>query len=81
MHFYLIYFFYQVPNAVEEGLSKSEVVILQSVLGLATSIGSLAFGFVAMSKSYQCSISRQYLLQASLFGIGMPKLNFAVGIT
>jgi hypothetical protein len=60
----------KVPMAFDEGLGKDEAVALQSILGLATSIGALGFGLVAMSRSQQCIISRQYLLQASLFGIG-----------
>ncbi len=56
--------------AFDEGLVKDEAVALQSLLGLATSIGALGFGYVARSRSSQCMISRQYLLQASLFGIG-----------
>jgi hypothetical protein len=60
----------KIPIAVSEGLDKSQVSALQSVLGVATSLGSLSFGFVAMSKSAQCTVSRQFLVQASLLGIG-----------
>ena len=39
-------------------------------MGVSTSIGAFLFGIVILSKSQQCMISRQYLLQTSIFGIG-----------
>ena len=56
--------------ATAEGLGDN-VMLLQTCLGLAMSAGSLGFGLVVVSRSNQCVISRQYLLQASVFGIGI----------
>ena len=61
---------FQIPLAIEEGLGISEALLLQTLLGVASSIGAISFGFLILSKSQQCMISRQYLLQASIFGIG-----------
>ena len=56
--------------AYEEGLLEDDAVLLQTFLGLATSVGSLSYGLIVLSKNNQCMISRQYLLQSSVFGIG-----------
>ncbi len=53
-----------------EGLDESSAVQLQTFLGVAMSLGDLFFGLVVLSKSRQCMISRRYLVQASMFGIG-----------
>ena len=45
-------------------------VQLQTFLGVSMSLGSALFGMVVLSKSKQCVISRRYLVQASMFGIG-----------
>ena len=45
-------------------------VQLQTFLGVSMSLGSAFFGLVVLSKSKQCVISRRYLVQASMFGIG-----------
>ncbi len=60
---------FQVPLALDEGLGE-EAIVLQTFLGLATSVGAFSFGMMVLSRSQQCMISRQYLLQASIFGIG-----------
>ena len=56
--------------AYEEGLQEDDAVLLQTFLGIATSVGSLCYGLIVLSKNNQCMISRQYLLQSSVFGIG-----------
>ena len=60
---------FQLPVTLEEGLGD-DAVLLQSFLGIATAIGSLSYGLVVLSKNEQCVISRQYLLQSSIFGLG-----------
>ena len=57
--------------ALEEGLNVDQAIWLQTYLGIASALGAFLFGIVSLSKSQQCMISRQYLLQASIFGIGM----------
>ncbi len=61
---------FQVPMAQDEGLSEEESVQLQTFMGVAMGCGSLLFGLVVLSRSDQCLISRQYLLQAAMMGIG-----------
>ena len=61
---------FQIPLSLEEGLGESMAVQLQTFLGVSMSLGSAFFGLVVLSKSKQCVISRRYLVQASLFGIG-----------
>ncbi len=56
--------------AQDEGLSEEESVQLQTFMGVAMGCGSLLFGLVVLSRSDQCLISRQYLLQAAMMGIG-----------
>ena len=60
--------------AINEGLGEEDAILLQTFLGVALSIGAFSFGIVILSKSQQCMISRQYLLQASIFGIGMTTI-------
>lgn len=60
----------QIPMSLDEGLDGDDVILLQTFLGLAMAVGSFLFGLVASSKSKQCMISKQYLLQAANFGIG-----------
>jgi len=67
--------FSKVVIAQKEGLQE-KILLLQSFFGIANVIGTLCFGSIVKSRSQDCLISRQYLLQASLFGIGKcKKLN------
>ena len=43
---------------------------LQTFLGLGLSLGSLGFGCLVVSRSKQCLVSPQYLLQTAILGIG-----------
>ena len=52
-----------------EGLD-SQVILLQTFMGLAMVIGTLVFGCIMVNRSKQCVVSPQYLLQISLLGIG-----------
>jgi len=66
----LIYF---VPMAVAEGLGD-RAIMLQTFIGLGMMAGSIGFGCIVVSRSKQCVISRQYLLQTSIFGVGISIL-------
>ena len=54
----------QVPMAKAEGLGD-QAILLQTFLGLGMTLGSLGFGGLAVSRSRQCMISSQYLLQVT----------------
>jgi len=66
----IIYF---APMAWAEGL-ESQVILLQTFMGLAMVMGTLVFGCIMVNKSKQCVVSPQYLLQISLLGIGISIL-------
>merc|ERR1719189_2232748 len=68
--------FFFVPVSLDEGL-EDNAVLLQTFLGIATSVGSLSYGLIVLSKNNQCMISRQYLLQSSVLGIGISMLALA----
>jgi len=59
--------------ALAEGL-RDQAVLLQTFIGLGMAAGTLCFGLLVVSRSKQCLISRQYLLQTSIFGIGFSIL-------
>ncbi|CAB3369791.1 Hypothetical predicted protein [Cloeon dipterum] len=66
--------FYLVMHGYNEGLEDSALVLLQTFLGFATALGCVGFGLVVVRPSDQCLISRQYLCQASMVGIGVSLL-------
>lgn len=68
-------FYYFAYLTEEEGLNETAILLLQSYLGVAFSIGCLVFGFLTAKNSMQCMISRQYLCQASLIGVGLSILS------
>lgn len=49
-------------------------MVLQTFMGFASALGCVGFGLVIVRPSTQCLISRQYLCQAAMVGIG--KLTF-----
>ena len=53
-----------------EGLGARETVLLQTFMGMGMTVGTLGFGCVVVTKSKQCMISPQYLLQTAILGIG-----------
>ena len=59
-----------------EGHSANDILLLQVYLGLAWACGCLLFGGIILCQSAECSISRQYLCQASLFITGVCVLAF-----
>jgi hypothetical protein len=62
--------FYLALQSRKEGLEDSALVLMQTFLGFATALGSVGFGLIVVRPSDQCLISRQYLCQASMVGVG-----------
>lgn len=60
----------QAHQAEEEGLGDT-VVLLQAYLGLAWTVGCVAFGLLVVHRSVECRIARQYLTQAAVFVCGL----------
>ncbi|XP_037779240.1 monocarboxylate transporter 2-like [Penaeus monodon] len=66
--------FYLILGAQREGLEDSALILLQTFLGFAYALGCIGFGLIVVKQSAQCMISRQYLCQASLYGLGVTVL-------
>ncbi|XP_049817094.1 monocarboxylate transporter 2-like [Aethina tumida] len=66
--------FYLVYQGYKEGLEDSALVLLQTFMGFASALGCVGFGLVIVRPSSQCLISRQYLCQAAMVGIGISLL-------
>ncbi|XP_036139119.1 uncharacterized protein LOC105838603 isoform X1 [Monomorium pharaonis] len=62
--------FYLAHQAEEEGLGDT-VILLQTYLGLAWTLGCVAFGLLVVHRSVECRIARQYLTQAAVFVCGL----------
>ena len=62
--------------ASAEGHPARDILLLQVYLGLAWAAGCLLFGGIILVQSRECSISRQYLCQASLLITGVCVLAF-----
>ncbi|EFN74353.1 Monocarboxylate transporter 10 [Camponotus floridanus] len=62
--------FYLAHQVEEEGLGDA-VVLLQAYLGLAWTLGCIAFGLLVVHRSVECRIARQYLTQAAVFVCGL----------
>lgn len=62
--------FLQALQGYQDGLEASALVLLQTCLGLAAALGCAAWGLVTARPSTQCLVSRQYLCQAALLGVG-----------
>ncbi|KAL6447536.1 hypothetical protein ACFW04_000030 [Cataglyphis niger] len=62
--------FYLAHQVEEEGLGDA-VVLLQAYLGLAWTLGCVAFGLLVVHRSVECRIARQYLTQAAVFVCGL----------
>ncbi|XP_026812007.1 monocarboxylate transporter 2 isoform X2 [Rhopalosiphum maidis] len=65
--------FYLAHQAEEDGLGDS-VLTLQVHMGLAWTVGCVAFGLIVVRNSVECRIARQYLCQASVFMCGVSIL-------
>jgi len=61
---------FQALQGYQDGLEASALVLLQTFLGLAAALGCAALGVVIVRPSAQCLVSRQYLCQAALIGVG-----------
>ncbi|XP_031354318.1 monocarboxylate transporter 2-like isoform X2 [Photinus pyralis] len=70
--------FYLSLQGHKEGLEDSALVLLQTFLGFSSALGFVGFGLVIVRPSTQCLISRQYLCQASMVGIGISLLALSV---
>ncbi|XP_050298344.1 monocarboxylate transporter 2-like [Anthonomus grandis grandis] len=66
--------FYLVYQGFREGLEDSALVLLQTFMGFASALGCVGFGLITVKPSTQCLISRQYLCQTALIGIGISLL-------
>ncbi|XP_066139576.1 monocarboxylate transporter 2-like isoform X1 [Euwallacea fornicatus] len=66
--------FYLVYQGYREGLEDSALVLLQTFMGFASALGCVGFGLITVKPSTQCLISRQYLCQTALIGIGISLL-------
>lgn len=64
------FFFFKAHQAEEEGLGDT-VILLQAYLGLAWTLGCVAFGLLVVHRSVECRIARQYLTQAAVFVCGL----------
>lgn len=62
--------FFKAHQAEEEGLGDT-VILLQAYLGLAWTLGCVAFGLLVVHRSVECRIARQYLTQAAVFVCGL----------
>lgn len=62
--------FYLALQGYKEGLEDSALVLMQTFMGFATALGCVGFGLVVVRPSDQCLISRQYLCQAAMVGVG-----------
>lgn len=60
----------KVYQGYREGLEDSALVLLQTFMGFASALGCVGFGLITVKPSTQCLISRQYLCQTALIGIG-----------
>lgn len=47
------------------------MILLQAYLGLAWTLGCVAFGLLVVHRSVECRIARQYLTQAAVFVCGL----------
>lgn len=69
---------FQAIQGHKDGLEASAVVLLQTCLGLAAALGCAAWGVVTARPSAQCLVSRQYLCQAALLGVGQYRTRYVV---
>lgn len=60
----------QALQGYQGGLEASALVLLQTCLGLTAALGCAAWGLITARPSAQCLVSRQYLCQAALLGVG-----------
>ncbi|XP_041982093.1 monocarboxylate transporter 4-like [Aricia agestis] len=66
--------FFLALQGFHEGLEESALVLLQTFLGFAVVLGCAGFGLVLVRPSAQCLVSKQYLCQTAMLGIGISML-------
>ncbi|CAG4951967.1 unnamed protein product [Colias eurytheme] len=66
--------FFLALQGFQEGLEESALVLLQTFLGFAAVLGCAGFGLVLVRPSAQCLVSKQYLCQTAMLGIGISML-------
>lgn len=66
--------FFLALQGFQEGLEESALVLLQTFLGFAVVLGCAGFGLVLVRPSAQCLVSKQYLCQTAMLGIGISML-------
>ncbi|CAH1639149.1 unnamed protein product [Spodoptera littoralis] len=66
--------FFLALQGFQEGLEESALVLLQTFLGFAAVLGCAGFGLVLVRPSAQCLVSKQYLCQTAMVGIGISML-------
>ncbi|GBP85468.1 Monocarboxylate transporter 8 [Eumeta japonica] len=66
--------FFLALQGYREGLEESALVLLQTFLGFAAVLGCAGFGLVLVRPSAQCLVSKQYLCQTAMLGIGISML-------
>ncbi|CAK1555760.1 unnamed protein product [Leptosia nina] len=66
--------FFLALQGFQEGLEESALVLLQTFLGFAAVLGCAGFGLVLVRPSAQCLVSKQYLCQTAMLGIGISIL-------
>lgn len=66
----------QVQQALQDRLDSQTVLSLQVHLGLAWALGCFVWGFIIITNSKECHISKQYLCQTSLTLTGLAVLAF-----
>ncbi|XP_013199339.1 monocarboxylate transporter 4 [Amyelois transitella] len=66
--------FFLALQGSQEGLEESALVLLQTFLGFAAVLGCAGFGLVLVRPSAQCLVSKQYLCQTAMLGIGISML-------
>lgn len=63
-------YLFKALQGYQDGLEASALILLQTCLGLAAALGCVAWGVVTARPSAQCLVSRQYLCQTALIGVG-----------
>jgi len=65
----------QALQGYKEGLEHSTLVLLETFLGFATTLGCVGFGLIVTRPSENCLVSRQYLCQAAVIGVSSALLS------
>uniref|UniRef100_A0A336KAV3 CSON006629 protein n=1 Tax=Culicoides sonorensis TaxID=179676 RepID=A0A336KAV3_CULSO len=69
--------FYLAHQVTQEGL-KDNIIMLQTYLGLAWTLGCVLFGMLVVRNSTECRIARQYLCQTAKFMCSLSILGLTL---